>query len=195
MRWRRGALTLENLELTSADAQRFYEAPFQVKANGGVLVIDDLGRQRCSARKLLNRWIVPLEYRFDYLTLSTGKKIQVPFETIVVFATNLTDADLVDEAFMRRMGYRLTVKAPSEETYRRIFLGYAESRQLAASPELVAHALQRYRTEQRIPKCCEPRDLIERMLDRCKARKKPPSLTEKGLDAVWNSYFGTNGNP
>jgi len=189
-----GDLTLENLELVNSDAQRFYEAPFQVKANGGVLVIDDLGRQRCSARELLNRWIVPLEYRVDYLTLGTGKKIQIPFETIVIFATNLTDSDLVDEAFMRRMGYRLSVKPPSEEIYRQIFNNYAQARHLSASPELVGRALQRYRDEQRIPKCCEPRDLIERMLDRCKARKKQPSLTERGLDAVWTSYFGTNGD-
>src|SRR5204862_5346558 len=112
-----GELTIESLDLTATGSARYYEAPFQLKANGGVLLVDDFGRQRCSARQLLNRWIIPLENRVDSLTLSTGKKIEIPFEQIVVFATNLTDADLVDAAFIRRMGYRLSVAAPTVETY------------------------------------------------------------------------------
>src|SRR5439155_7380874 len=131
-----GELTIESMELTSTSTQRFYEAPFQMKSNGGVLVIDDLGRQRCSAAELLNRWIVPLEQRIDYLTLSTGKKIQVPFEQIVVFATNLTESDLEDEAFMRRMGYRLHAEAPTHATYTEIFNRYARSRGLSVDARL-----------------------------------------------------------
>ncbi len=114
-----GELTIQSLDITCPDTQRLYEAPFQVKANGGVLVVDDLGRQRCSARELLNRWINPLENGVDYLTLSTGKKLTMPFELTVVFATNLTGADLEDEAFLRRMGYRLTVTSPEPKRLRR----------------------------------------------------------------------------
>src|SRR5204862_5067930 len=116
-----GELTIESLDLTATGSARYYEAPFQLKANGGVLLVDDFGRQRCSARQLLNRWIIPLENRVDALTLSTGKKVEIPFEQTVVFATNLTDADLVDAAFMRRMGYRLAVTRPTEDLFREIF--------------------------------------------------------------------------
>src|SRR5262249_37437494 len=152
----------------SSPAQRFYEAPFQLKSNGGVLVVDDLGRQRCSAEALLNRWIVPLENRVDYLQLSTGKKIQVPFEQIIVFATNLTISDLADEAFLRRMGYRIYVMGPSPETYANIFIRYAARQGLSVEPSLLAHLELRYGKENREPKACEPRDLIERAIEVCR---------------------------
>jgi predicted ATPase with chaperone activity len=185
-----GELTLQSLDLAYTETQCFYEAPLHVKANGGVLVVDDLGRQRCSATELLNRWIVPLEYRVDYLTMNTGKKIQVPFEQIVVFATNLTEADLEDEAFMRRMGYRLHAEAPSAETYTEIFLRYARSRGLTADEKLVDQVLRKYQIEGRIPKSCDPRDLIDRAIDRCRFQKQPVKLTEEGLEIVWRGYFG-----
>ncbi|NQU11414.1 AAA family ATPase, partial [bacterium] len=132
-----GELTIQSLDLVAAETPRFYEAPFQLKANGGVLVVDDLGRQRVSARELLNRWIIPLEYRFDYLTLTTGKKIQVPFEQIVIFATNLSHTDLVDAAFMRRMGYRLYVEPPSLDTYAEIFRRFAAGQKLDVDSSLL----------------------------------------------------------
>ena len=188
-----GELTLDSLELSFTQTQRFYEAPLHIKSNGGVLVVDDLGRQRCSATELLNRWIVPLEYRVDFLTLSTGKKIQVPFEQIVVFATNLTESDLEDEAFMRRMGYRLHADSPSPETYTEIFLRYARSRGLFADDNLVIKLLHKYQTEGRIPKSCDPRDLIDRCIDRCRLQRQPIKLTEQGLEVVWNGYFGQPG--
>jgi MoxR-like ATPase len=185
-----GELTLDSLDLSFTDTQRFYEAPLHVKSNGGVLVVDDLGRQRCSATELLNRWIVPLEYRVDYLTLSTGKKIQVPFEQIVVFATNLAESDLEDEAFMRRMGYRLHVEPPSPETYTEIFLRYARARGLFADENLVTQLLRKYQLEGRVPKACDPRDLIDRSIDRCRLLRQPVKLTEEGLEVVWKGYFG-----
>ena len=188
-----GELTLQSLDLAYTDTQRFYEAPLHIKSNGGVLVVDDLGRQRCSATELLNRWIVPLEYRIDYLALNTGKKIQVPFEQIVVFATNLTESDLEDEAFMRRMGYRLHAESPSAETYTEIFLRYARARGLAADEKLVAQVLRKYQVEGRLPKACDPRDLIDRVIDRCRLKKQPVKLTEEGLEIVWNGYFGLPG--
>jgi hypothetical protein len=185
-----GELTIESMELTTSPAQRFYEAPFQLKSNGGVLVVDDLGRQRCSAEALLNRWIIPLENRVDYLTLNTGKKIQVPFEQIVIFSTNMTTANLSDEAFMRRMGYRLSVTPPSAEAYAEIFQRYAAKRGLIADPSLLAYIQQRYLSEQRQPKACEPRDLIDRALEVCRYHDTPPQLTKETMDAAWRGYFG-----
>jgi hypothetical protein len=185
-----GELTIQSLDLTATDSPRFYEAPFQLKANGGVLVIDDLGRQRVSANELLNRWIVPLEYSTDYLTLTTGKKIQVPFELIVVFATNLTHVDLVDEAFMRRMGYRLYVEPPSPQTYREIFRRFAGTLCLPVEDRVVEGLLNRYKAENRVPKACEPRDLLLRAIDLCKFDGRPLELTDDVLNEAWESYFG-----
>ena len=116
-----GELTLENTDLAWNDNSRYYEAPFQVKSNGGTLVIDELGRQRVSSRDLLNRWIMPLEKRVDYLTLHSGKKIAVPFEQLVVFSTNLDEKEFVDEAFLRRMGYRARLELPTPAAYGEIF--------------------------------------------------------------------------
>src|SRR4030042_4056207 len=112
------------MDLIFASNLNYYEAPFQVKANGGVLIIDDFGRQRMEPHDLLNRWIIPLENHVDYLTLHTGKKIEVPFEQLLVFATNLNPKDLVDEAFLRRMGSRLGVTTPSSETSEQILRRY-----------------------------------------------------------------------
>jgi predicted ATPase with chaperone activity len=187
-----GELTIESMELTSTSTQRFYEAPFQMKSNGGVLVIDDLGRQRCSATELLNRWIVPLEQRTDYLTLSTGKKIQVPFEQVIVFATNLTGQEIADEAFLRRMGYRMYVMPPGPETYSEIFRRYARARGLAFEPAIFAHLELRYGKERREPKACEPRDLIDRALEVSKHRREPVRLTAETLDMAWDGYFGAS---
>jgi predicted ATPase with chaperone activity len=185
-----GELTIESLDLTYTQTPRFYEAPSQVKANGGVLVIDDFGRQRVSPRELLNRWIVPLEYRTDNLTLRTGKKIQVPFEMIVIFATNLTGADLLDAAFLRRMGYRLEVHPPTPETYTEIFLRCAQALGVAADLTLTEQLVRRYQQENRPMMACEPRDLILRAMDICKFDGRPFELTPAILDEAWDSYFG-----
>lgn len=189
-----GELTIESMELTCTDTQRFYEAPFQLKSNGGVLVVDDLGRQRCSATDLLNRWIVPLENRIDYLTLSTGKKIQVPFEQVVVFATNLTVSDLADDAFLRRMGYRLCVMAPGPDTYAEIFIRYARARGLAIDRSIFPHLERRYGVERRTPKACDPRDLVDRAIEVCKFKREPVRLTKEVLDMAWDTYFGATVN-
>src|SRR5256714_5062058 len=134
-----GELTLENTDLVWSEAARFYEAPFQMKSNGGTLVIDDFGRQRCAPHDLLNRWIVPLERRVDYLTLHTGKKIEVPFEQLVVFSTNLDEKDLVDEAFLRRMGYRARVEPPTPAAYLAIFRYQAGKRGLTCDQSCMDH--------------------------------------------------------
>ena len=116
-----GELTLAGLDLVFDDTLKFYEAPFQVKANGGILLIDDFGRQQVRPRDLLNRWIVPLENRIDYLALHTGRKIEVPFDVLVIFSTNLPPKDLVDEAFLRRLRHKIEIGDPTYEEYREIF--------------------------------------------------------------------------
>lgn len=190
-----GELTIESLDLVAGDdTGGLYEAPVQMKANGGVLVIDDLGRQRCSASELLNRWIIPLEMKHDYLTLGTGKKIRIPFAQTVVFATNLTVSDVADEAFLRRMGYRLFVMPPSPDTYAEIFMRYARARGLAVDATILAHLEGRYARENRIPKACEPRDLIDRAIEACKYRRERVGLSKESLDIAWNCYFGASAN-
>jgi hypothetical protein len=185
-----GELTIETMDLVYSRTVRFYEAPFQVKANGGTLVIDDFGRQRVDPRDLLNRWIIPLENRVDYLTLHTGKKIEVPFEMLLVFATNLDPADLVDGAFLRRMGYRLPVERPTAETYALIFQRYAEGQGLDYDRELVEMLLGWYVRQERPMSACEPRDLIERCLDICRYEERPPALSAELLELAWTNYFG-----
>ena len=186
-----GELTIESLDLTGTESPRFYEAPFQLKANGGVLLVDDFGRQRCSASQLLNRWIIPLENRVDSLTLGTGKKIDIPFEQILVFATNLTDADLVDEAFMRRMGYRLSVARPNWQTYTEIFRRTATEFGLSIESQSLEGLAQRYKAEGRMPNSCEPRDLILRAVDLCRFEQQEVTLTDQTLALAWEGYFGT----
>ncbi len=187
-----GELTLESMDLIFAANVNFYEAPFQVKANGGVLIIDDFGRQRMQPHDLLNRWIIPLENHVDYLTLHTGKKIEVPFDQLLVFATNLNPKDLVDEAFLRRMGYRLAFTTPSAETYSQILQNYIASRDLNYDPQFLYWLLTRYESEKREMKSCEPRDLIERCLDIIRYDNLPRRITTEILNRAWNNYFGIN---
>ncbi len=185
-----GELTIEAMDLTYSPTVRYYEAPFQMKANGGTLVIDDFGRQRVDPKTLLNRWIIPLESHLDHLTMHTGKKIEVPFEQILIFSTNLDPKEFVDEAFLRRMGYRLHVRKPDLEQYANIFRRYADSLGLGYSGDLIQRLLARYECEQRELRCCEPRDLVERCMDVCRYENRPLTLTEELLDIAWRSYFG-----
>jgi len=185
-----GEMTLESTDLIYNSAARYYEAPFQIKANCGTLVVDDFGRQRVEPEALLNRWIVPLERKVDFLTLHTGKKISVPFEQLVVFSTNLEPSRLVDEAFLRRMGYRVQIEPPTEETFRRIFERYADAVGVSYEPEVLDYLVTKYPAEKRIRKSCEPRDLLNRALDICQYKGLPPILTRELLDLAWTNYFG-----
>jgi DNA-binding PadR family transcriptional regulator len=185
-----GELTIESMDLTYDQTVKFYEAPFQVKSNGGTLLIDDFGRQRLEPRDLFNRWIIPLENHVDYLTLHTGKKIQVPFEQLLIFASNLDSADLAEEAFLRRLGYRLTVERPSPETYGRIFRKYVEGCRLRYDPRLVDGLLARYEHEQRDMRSCHPRDLVDRCRDICRYENRPFMLSKELLERAWLYYFG-----
>ena len=187
-----GELTLENADLTWSSAAKFYEAPFQMKSNGGTLVIDDFGRQRVAPQDLLNRWIVPLERRVDYLALHTGKKIEVPFEQLVVFSTNLDEKDLADQAFLRRMGYRARVEPPTPAAYSAIFKRVAYTRGIPVEQPLLDHVLNKYRIERRMMKGCEPRDLMDRVTDICMFEGKPLHLSPELIDIAWRNYFGTS---
>ena len=186
-----GELTIESMDLTYDQTVKFYEAPFQMKSNGGTLLIDDFGRQRVLPRDLFNRWIIPLENRVDYLTLHTGKKIQVPFEQLLIFASNLDSADLAEEAFLRRLGYRLTTESPTSETYGRIFRKYVEACHLRYDPRLLDGLLERYKREARDMRACQPRDLVDRCRDICLYEDRPFMLTQVLLERAWVYYFGT----
>src|ERR1700682_1102892 len=187
-----GELTLENTDLTWSEAAKFYEAPFQMKSNGGTLVIDDFGRQRVPPQDLLNRWIVPLERRVDYLALHTGKKIEVPFEQLVVFSTNLDENDLTDQAFLRRMGYRARVEPPTPAAYSAIFRRAAASRGIDCEQSCLDHVLIKYRIERRQMKGCEPRDLLDRATDICTFEGESPKISPAIIDIAWRNYFGTS---
>lgn len=186
-----GELTLENADLAWSTAAKFYEAPFQVKSNGGTLVIDDFGRQRMPPQDLLNRWILPLERRVDFLTLHNGKKIEVPFEQLVVFSTNLNEKDLVDEAFLRRMGYRARVEPPTPGAFVEIFKRTATGRGIHVDQQCLDHLLRKYATENRVMKGCEPRDLLNKVNDICIFEGRTPHLTTQLIDLAWGNYFGT----
>ncbi len=187
-----GELTLDDADLAWSESARFYEAPFQMKSNGGTLVVDDFGRQRVAPTDLLNRWIVPLERRVDYLTLHTGKKIEVPFEQLVVFSTNLNEKDLVDEAFLRRMGYRARVEPPTPAAYIEIFKRAANVRGIRIEQFVLDYILNNYMIEHRQMKACEPRDLLDRVTDICLFEGCAPQLTTKLIDGAWRNYFGTS---
>jgi hypothetical protein len=187
-----GELTLDDADLQWSEAARFYEAPFQMKSNGGTLVVDDFGRQRVEPQDLLNRWIVPLEKRVDYLTLHTGKKIEVPFEQLVVFSTNLNEKDLVDEAFLRRMGYRARVEPPTPAAYVEIFRRQAYTRGIRVEDSCLDHILNNYIMERRQMKACEPRDLLDRMTDICLFEGNAPECNVRLVDSAWRNYFGTS---
>jgi hypothetical protein len=186
-----GEMTLDSLDLIYSPALRYYEAPLQLKANGGTFLVDDYGRQRVDPHELLNRLIIPLEHRIDYLTLHTGQKIQIPFLLMLIVATNLDPADVTDPAFLRRMGYRLCLAQPSSEQYRQIFTRYASQCELPVQEALVDRLLDRYGLANRELRCCEPRDLIERARDICRFTGRTAALDDEVMELAWTGYFGT----
>jgi vacuolar-type H+-ATPase catalytic subunit A/Vma1 len=185
-----GELTLSALELSYNPSTGFYRAPVQALANGGVLVIDDFGRQQCSPRDLLNRWIVPLESRVDFLTLQSGQKFELPFMALVIFATNIKPSDLVDEAFLRRIRYKVFAESPTVAEFMQIFENTCNQKQLAFDPAVVRDMLQRYYQPRSIPlRGCQPRDLIEQALSLADYRGEPRQLSADLLEAACAGYF------
>ena len=185
-----GELTLSQLDLTFNPLAKFHEAPLQLKANGGVFLVDDFGRQRMRPDELLNRWIVPLESRIDYLTLHTGKKIQVPFDVLIVFATNLNPKSLADEAFLRRIPYKIAVHDPSVEEFTKIFELNCSRRKLRFHPVIVEYLRRRhYGPANRPLRACHPRDLIEHALSIASYLDVPRGLTIDLLAEACATYF------
>jgi len=185
-----GELTLETLDLVYDESSKYYEAPFQVKANGGMLLIDDFGRQQARPRDLLNRWIVPLEKRVDFLTLHTGRKIEVPFDVLIVFSTNLAPRDLVDEAFLRRIRHKIEIKDPTWDEYREIFRRVCASRGVPYDDRGLAYLIQEHYLKRNYPRrACHPRDLVDQLVDTARYLNVPPALSKDLIDRACEAYF------
>ncbi|MCP3100493.1 ATPase [Myxococcus sp. K15C18031901] len=185
-----GELTLEMLDLVYSPEVKYYEAPFQMKASNGMLLIDDFGRQKVSPKDLLNRWIVPLESDIDMLTLHTGKKLQVPFDVFAAFSTNLDPSALVDDAFLRRVRYKLEVRRPDEEQFHQIFEVMCRKRGVAYNANAVDYLIDaHYRPSNRPFAACQPRDLLDQVIDMSHYLGQEPRLDPALLDAAVRSYF------
>ncbi len=185
-----GELTLESLDLVYDSTSKYYEAPFQMRANGGMLLIDDFGRQQVRPRDLLNRWIVPLEKRLDFLTLHTGRKIEIPFDVLIVFSTNLAPTDLVDEAFLRRIRHKIEISDPSFEEYREIFKRICARKGVPYDDRALAYLLQEHYIEPKVPlRACHPRDIIDQLIDIARYQNRPLALTKDLIDKACEAYF------
>ncbi len=185
-----GELILEQLELIFDPIAKIYEAPFQMKANGGLFLIDDFGRQKCRPQDLLNRWIVPLEKKYDYLALQTGKKLEIPFDVLIVFSTNLSPKDLVDDAFLRRIRHKIEVPNPSPAEFRAIFQLVCKAKRIPYSDDGLRHLIQEhYMKVGRDLRACHPRDLIDQILDEAKYRHIEPNMSKELIDRACEAYF------
>ena len=184
-----GELNLSMLDLKYSAESNFYQAPLHVKANGGVFLIDDFGRQLCSPKELLNRWIVPLENRLDYLTLASGQKFQVPFEQLTMFSTNLDPKDLVDDAFLRRMRHKVEIGAPTREVYTKIFSSYCKKLGMNPSVEAIDYLYERYYNKGRCPRASDCRDLLETIQSICRFRRQPVQLTKQLMIDAATSFI------
>ncbi len=185
-----GELTMANLEVSFNPATGISEAPIQLKSNCGVLVIDDFGRQRISTLDLLNRWIVPLEKRYDFLNLSSGKKVQVPFQQLLIFSTNLEPRDLCDEAFLRRIPYKIEALDPSEEEFFKLFELMSPKLGFNYDPDPVEYLVAKhYRAKNRPFRCCQPRDLLTQVRNYCLYQGMELILTREYFDYAVENYF------
>jgi hypothetical protein len=188
-----GELIPSMLELRLDEASGIYAAPLQMKANNGILLIDDFGRQLMSPRDLLNRWIVPLDRRVDYLTLRYGVKFQIPFELMVVFSTNLDPSDLADEAFLRRIHNKIFVDAVDPQAFDQIFARVVHARNIQAEPDSAEYlrklCLREGRTELR---ACYPADICNILTAIGKYEGRPPLMTKPELERATSLYFAKN---
>ena len=190
-----GELTMEGLEIRYDANSNVSEAPLQMKANCGCFLIDDFGRQRIDAAELLNRWIVPLESRYDFLTLSNGKKIQVPFEQLIIFSTNLDPQDLVDEAFLRRIPYKIEIPDPDDDEFHELFEIYSSNFECEYRPDVVDELIERhYRQAGRSLRRCHPRDLLTQIRNYCVYNELPMEMRDEYFDRVVKSYFSVRMN-
>jgi predicted ATPase with chaperone activity len=185
-----GELTMDDLEMAWDTQQKHYIAPLQLKANGGVFMIDDFGRQRMPARDLLNRWIVPLEKSFDYHSLGGGVQMKVPFNLLIIFSTNLAPKDLVEEAFLRRIRYKVEVPDPTEAQFREIFRNYCAGAGVSFREDMLDYLVERhYRQAGRGFRSTHPRDLVSQLVDIARFNELTVELTPELLDAAVATYF------
>lgn len=185
-----GELTLSGLDLIYDPVNKYYEAPYQVKSNGGMFLIDDFGRQQVRPRDLLNRWIVPLEKGVDYLTLATGRKIEMPFNVLIVFSTNLDPADLVDEAFLRRIRHKIEVGDPSPQEFVEIFRRACDAKKVPFDENGLKYLIQEwYVKRERKLRSVHPRDILDQLNDIARYLNRPPTLTPEMIDRACESYF------
>jgi predicted ATPase with chaperone activity len=174
-----GELSLSMLDLRYNAESNFYQAPLHVKANGGIFLIDDFGRQLVSPRELLNRWILPLEDRHDFLSLANGKKFEVPFEQLTIFSTNLDPKDLVDDAFLRRIRHKVEILAPQRDVYEKIFNANVKRLGMQPCQSAIEYLYERYYTRGRNPRASDCRDLLETVQSICRFRRQPVQLTRE----------------
>lgn len=186
-----GELTMESLDLVYNDVSKFYEAPYQVKANGGMFLIDDFGRQQVSPVALLNRWIVPLEKKYDFLTLANGQKIQMPFNVMIIFSTNLDPADLVDDAFLRRIKYKIEVGDPTPKQFRELFELMCKIKNVPFDEKGYNYLIKEwYLKFNRAPRFVHPRDLLNQMGDISNYMDVENTMGNRELiDRAADSYF------
>jgi len=185
-----GELTLEQLDLQYDRYTKMYQAPFQVKANGGVLILDDFGRQRVPPKDLLNRWIVPLEKRIDFLTLHTGGKFPIPFDTLLIISTNLEPSQLVEEAFLRRIHYKIMVEGPNPEQFADIFQRNCAERNIAYDPAIVRYIYETWYAGHNITaRGCHPRDILDHVVDIARFHQVAPTASVEMVDRACRSYF------
>ena len=185
-----GELTMDSLEVTLNTATNVSEAPLQMKSNCGTLVIDDFGRQRMTTDELLNRWIVPLEKRYDFLNLASGKKIQVPFDQLIIFSTNLEPKDLVDDAFLRRIPYKIEVVDPEESAFRKLFVIMSDILKVEYNEAALDYVIAtHYKAVKRRFRACQPRDLLLQIRNYCRYVGRPAKMTPEYFDFAVENYF------
>lgn len=187
-----GELTLPMLDLKYNPVGKFYEAPLQMKANGGIFMIDDFGRQQVRALDLLNRWIVPLEKKYDYLNTVTGTKVEVPFDQLLIFSTNLDPHQLADEAFLRRIKFKIEIRDPSEAQYRQIWQLVCAARRVEHDDRGIDYLIQKwYRPYKRPFRMCQPRDILDQMMSIAKYNMERVNFSPDLVDAAAHTYFLT----
>lgn len=185
-----GELVMRMLDLDFDPISKYYEASLQIKANNGILVIDDFGRQHIEPQQLLNRWIVPLDRAIDFMTLHTGMKFSIPFNMLVLFATNIEPSKLVDEAFLRRIQYKIKIDHPTEDDYKAIFKKVCASNEIEFDEEMYRYLINSFYKKLGISfNACHPRDIIDYIVVNARYYHQKPELTKENIDAAWTSYF------
>lgn len=185
-----GELTLRMLDLEFNPISKFYEAPLQMKANNGLFIVDDFGRQQIDPQHLLNRWIVPLERRTDFLSLQSGMKFEIPFDQLSVFATNIEPKKLVDEAFLRRIPYKIKIDHPTEHEYKQVFRRVCEANHVAFHEDVFEFLVENFYHRLGVKfNACHPRDIVDNILDNARYLETTPVLSRESVSVAWENYF------